>query len=338
MRAWPLLREDSSAGGAGLLRRLAMIRVRVLDGETLLDGDEALLDHAGPKWIDVLEPTEELLARLGQRFGLHKLALEDCMHLDQRPKLEDYATHQFLVLQGFSCGADSIADITLHEVHFFLGKDWLVTVHEKGHDARDLAHKRLDADAKATLGRGVDFVAYLVADALVDRNFPLLDRLVDALEDLEERIFDGPPDQALIQQAFELRRTLVMLRRTLSPQRDVMAMLARPGLPQVQERTTLYFRDVYDHLVRISEQLEATRDLVGNVIEAYHSAVAHRTNDISKQLTIFAALFLPLSFIVGFFGQNFEVLSGPGFLWAMLGLMVAVPAGMGWWFRHKRWL
>lgn len=315
-----------------------MIRVRVYDGGTVLDGDEALLDRPGPKWIDVLEPTEELLGRLGQRFKLHKLALEDCMHLDQRPKLEAYDSHQFLVLQGFSCAEDRLDDVTMHELHFFLGSDWVITVHEKGHDAIAAAHKRIDADPAGTLGRGVDFVAYLVADALVDRNFPMLDRFGDALEDLEERIFSGPPNQALILEVFALRRTLVMVRRTLSPQRDVVGLLARTGIPQVQERTTLYFRDVYDHLVRIYEQLDTTRDLVSNVIEAYHSAVAHRTNDISKQLTIFASVFMPLSFVVGFFGQNFDVLSAKPFLWTMLGVTVTLPLVMRWWFKHKNWV
>jgi magnesium transporter len=315
-----------------------MMRVRVFDGSTVLDGDEALLDRPGNKWIDVLEPDEALLGRLGQRFGLHKLALEDCMHLDQRPKLEAYDSHQFLVLQGFSCADDKLEDVTMHELHFFLGKDWLVTVHEKGHDAIAHAHKRIDADPAGTLGRGVDFVAYLVADALVDRNFPLFDRFGDALEDLEERIFEGPPNQDLILEVFALRRTLVSLRRTLSPQRDVVGLLARPGLPQVQERTTLYFRDVYDHLVRIYEQLDTTRDLVGNAIEAYHSAVAHRTAEISKQLTIFASVFMPLSFVVGFFGQNFEPLGARPFMWGMLAVTVLVPLVMRWWFKHKEWI
>jgi magnesium transporter len=314
-----------------------MLRVRVYDGGTVLDGDEALLDRPGPKWVDVLQPSEDVLQRLGERFGLHKLALEDCLHLDQRPKLEDYGTHQFLVLQGFSCAAESFDDVTMHELHMFLGADWLITVHEKGAEVVALAHKRVDADPKGTFGRGVDFLAYLVADSLVDRNFPLLDRFSDALEELEERIFDGQPGHALLQRAFELRRTLVMVRRTLSPQRDVVALLARPGLPQVSDRTTLYFRDVYDHLVRIYEQLDASRDLIGNVLEAYHSSVANRTNDITKQLTIFASLFLPLSFIVGFFGQNFDVLSQAPFFWTMLGLMVALPTGMVWWFRRKGW-
>ncbi|MEW6434782.1 MAG: magnesium/cobalt transporter CorA [Myxococcota bacterium] len=315
-----------------------MLRVRVFDEGRLQLGDESLLDTPGLKWVDVQEPDEATMGRLAERFGLHRLAVEDCLHLDQRPKLEEYPGHQFLVLQGFTCAPDSLADVTLHELHFFLGENWLITVHERAHAAIEQVARRLESEPAATLGRGVDFIAYLLADALVDWNFPLLDRVNDAIDDLEERVFESKTTPALMQEALELKRTLVLVRRVLSPQRDVVGLLARRGVPHVQEKTTLFFRDVYDHLVRIYEQLDAARDLVGNVVDAYLSVVANRTADVSKQLTIFATLFLPLSFVVGFFGQNFEPLSRPEFFWLMLALMGTLPAAMFWWFRKKEWL
>ncbi|MEW5737807.1 MAG: magnesium/cobalt transporter CorA [Myxococcota bacterium] len=315
-----------------------MIRVRKFHEARLTEGGDELLAAPGLTWVDVEQPDEALLNRLSERFGLHKLAIEDCLHLDQRPKLEEYPGHQFIVLQGFTSAEQSLAEVTMHEVHFFLGPDWLITVHEHSHAAIDQVARRLEADAASTIGRGVDFVAYLVADALVDWNFPLLDRFNDAIEELEERVFDAVPAPSLMQEAMELKRTLVLVRRVLSPQRDVVGLLARHGIAHVQERTTLYFRDVYDHLVRIYEQLEAARDLIGSVVDGYLSVVANRTADVSKQLTIFATLFLPLSFVVGFFGQNFEVLSARGFFWTMLGLMVALPLALFWWFHRKGWL
>lgn len=315
-----------------------MLRVRVYDNGRLLDGDEALLATPGPKWIDVLQPDEGVLNKLGERFGLHKLAIEDCLHLDQRPKLEEYGNHQFLVLQGFSTPTDKWSDLEMHELHFFIGADWIITVHDKSHQAIEQTHKRLEADPANTLGRGVDFVMYLLADALVDRNFPLLDCFNDALEDLEERIFADYPSRDMLQETFQLKRALVLVRRVLSPQRDVVGLLARRGVPQVQERTTIYFRDVFDHLVRIYEQIEAARDLVGSVVEAYLSQVANRTNDVTKQLTIFASIFMPLSFIVGFFGQNFAVLGGTPFFVIMLVTIFALPVSMIFWFRHKDWI
>ncbi len=314
------------------------MRVRVYDPDTGTgqSGGEELLDAKGLKWIDVLEPTEPVLNGLAERYGLHRLAIEDCLHLDQRPKIEQYPGHQFIVLQGFSCVGD-INEITLHEMHFFLGNDWVISVHSEGHEAIAKTHDRLDADLVGTLGRGPDFVCYLIADALVDRNFPLLDQFNDELEELETEIFEKPT-RALLHRAFTLKRNLVQVRRVLSPQRDVVGLLARTGIAHVQERTSLYFRDVYDHLVRLYEQIDAARDLIGNAMEVYLSVVANKTNDITKQLTIFASIFMPLSFMVGFFGQNFDALQGKGFMWISIAICIALPVGMVGYFWKRGWL
>ncbi|MBL8919194.1 MAG: magnesium/cobalt transporter CorA [Myxococcaceae bacterium] len=312
-----------------------MLRVRVFEDGKVLQGGEELLQHAGPKWLDVQDPDEALLNRLGEKFGLHKLAIEDCLHLDQRPKLEEYPGHLFIVLQGFTCPPNAIADAELHELHFFLGPGWLITVHDKAHQAVDQVHKRLDADPSA-IGRGVDFVAYLLADAQVDLLFPLMEQFADAIDQLEDEIFESP-SKDLLQQIFALKRTLVVVRKVMSPQRDVVGLLSRHGSGPISERTTVYFRDVYDHLVRIYEQIDTNRDLLGNAMDAWLSVVANRTNDITKQLTILASVFLPMSFVAGFFGQNFDVLSGQPFFIAMLAAMLLIPLSMALWFRSKDW-
>jgi magnesium transporter len=314
-----------------------MLQVLLLNEAQALTGGEELLDQPGPKWIDILQPTEEVLKRLQDRYGLHKLAIEDCLHLDQRPKLEEYPNHQFIVLQGFTSSPDNVCELTLHEHHFFLGPDWLISVHELPFDGLEQVRQRVRDEPQATMERGVDFMLYLLADALVDRNFPVLDRFNDELEELESAVFENPhPEQ--LQRIFELKRSLVTLRRVLSPQRDVMGFLARRGIPNIQERTALYFRDVYDHLVRLYEQIDAGRDLVGNVMDGYLSMMANRTGEISKQLTIIATIFLPLSFITGFFGQNFEVLSRQEFLWVMLVSVFGLPIALVFWFKRNRWL
>ncbi|MBI3182032.1 MAG: magnesium/cobalt transporter CorA [Myxococcales bacterium] len=306
------------------------------DGRLRAGGAE-LLEAPGIKWIDLTGPDEPTLRVLAHRFGLHTLALEDCLHLDQRPKLEEYPGHHFIVLQSFSTPADKARGLSLVEMHFFLGSEFLITVHAGPTSAVDQAKRRVEEDAPGTIGRGPDFVLYLVADALVDLNFPPLDAIAEELEELETRVF-RLPDQRQLQRAFDLKRDLVVMRRVLSPQRDVVALLAKRALPIVSERTALYFRDVYDHLVRVYEQIESARDLLSNVMDAYLSVVANRTNDISKQLTIFATIFLPLSFITGFFGQNFDVLSGKSFFVLMLALTGLLPAGMLYWFRWRKWL
>jgi magnesium transporter len=314
-----------------------MIQVLILNEGKVLSGGEELLDQPGPRWIDVLHPTEEEMKRLGDKYGLHKLAIEDCLHLDQRPKLEEYPNHQFIVLQGFTTSAQDVCELTLHEHHFFLGPDWLISVHELPFEGLDSVRQRVQIEPQATIGRGVDMLLYLLTDALVDRNFPILDKFNDELEDLESAVFENPKKEHL-QRIFEMKRALVALRRVLSPQRDVLGFLAKRGIPNVGERTALYFRDVYDHLVRLYEQIDAGRDLLGNVMDGYLSMVANRTNDITKQLTIFSTIFLPLSFITGFFGQNFEFLSHRGFFWLMMASVVALPVGLMFWFRSKQWI
>ncbi len=315
-----------------------MIRVTHLsdDGKSLVTGDERLLDHPGLKWVDVEGPTEAVLMPLAERFGLHKLAVEDCLHLDQRPKLEEYPNHLFIVLHGFSCAASDAADLTLHELHFLLGRDFVITVRERPNDAIATALRRFEPDPATTFGRGADFIAYVVADALVDRNFPLIDSFQTEIEGLEERIFEHPEKEQL-QRIFALKRSLVQYRKVLSPQRDVVSALTRNDLPFLQHRTTLYFRDIYDHLIRVYEGLEASREMLSNARDAWVSSMSNRTSDISKQLTVVATIFLPLSFITGFFGQNFELLSSPAFFWIMMVSMFAVPAMMLSWFRYKGW-
>lgn len=317
---------------------MATLKVSLLgeDGKLATGGAE-LLELKGEKWIDMTDPDEASLEPLAKFFKLHRLAVEDCLHLDQRPKLEEFPDHLFMVLHGFGAKGEDVCELELQEMHFFLGSNWLLTVHQTPVHAINEVTRRVQADPGATLGRGADFIAYMVADTLVDDDFPLLDRFSDELEALEDKIFSGSLQRGTIERIFALKRMLVTLRRVLSPQRDVVGLLARRGITHVKERTTLYFRDIYDHLVRLYEQIDASRDLLGNVMDAHLNMVANRTNDVTKQLTIFASIFLPMSVIVGFFGQNFDVLSQPLFFWTMLTAMALLPIVMVLWFRHKNW-
>jgi magnesium transporter len=196
----------------------------------------------------------------------------------------------------------------------------------------------------ALLERGVDFVYYLIASCLVEANFPLLDHITDELEDIEDGVLSTPVQRDLAR-IFELERRLVLMRKVLSPQRDTMVSLARRGDPRVSERSSHYFRDVHDQLVRLNESIEANRDLLGNALDAYLSAVSNRTNAIMKSLTLLSAVFLPLAFIVGFFGQDFEDFPGlprwterDGLMYAMLAMCLGTPLGMLIWFRSRRWI
>ena len=306
-------------------------------------------EHAAPpsagvlRWIDLRSPDASDLELLRERFDFHPLTIEDCARFDQRPKLEEYRDHIFLVTQGFAAQGETIDELELHELHAFLGDRYLVTVHQGDIGALERVWLRLTGDPRL-LGRGVDFIYYLVADGMVDQNFPILDVIADELEGLEDSVLDSPRREDL-QRIFELKHHLVSMRKVLSPQRDVLGLLAKRGDTHLDERTAVYLRDVYDHLVRINESIEANRDLLGNALEAYLSAVGQRTNEVMKYLTIMSAVFLPLAFVVGFFGQNFDdfpFLRGwvhsDALMWTMIAVCVATPIGMLAWFKHKDWL
>jgi magnesium transporter len=257
--------------------------------------------------------------------------------------MEEYRDHLFLVTQGFASRGEKVRELELQELHAFLGERYLVTVHQEEVAALEEVWARVAGDP-AQLERGVDFVYYLIADGIVDDNFPILDRVADELEELQDSVLATPRREDL-QRIFELKRHLVSMRKVLSPQRDVLGLLAKRGDPRVGERTALYLRDVYDHLVRINESIEANRDFLGNAVDAYLSAVGQRSNDIMKQLTILSAIFLPLAFVVGFFGQNFDNLGfvrdwvhSDALMWSMIALCLATPVGMIAWFKHKGWI
>jgi magnesium transporter len=268
-------------------------------------------------WLDLDAPSDADVDTLDDLFHFHPLALEDLRKKGQRPKLEDFDDYMFLVYYGAQApeaGAPPAPDapaeagpaggerIKLEEVHSFISGGFLVTVHDGACKALDEVRERLDAQAP----RSEQFVIYRVLDALTDTFFPLLEGLEDRLERLDEEIFSEPSPEHL-QPLTELRRDLVELGRVATPQRDMLArhiddILEIPGL-QADSRN--YFRDIYDHAIRISDQIDSYRDLLIGSRDAYLSVTSNRLNEISKQLTVVATIFLPLSFVVGFFGQNF---------------------------------
>jgi magnesium transporter len=268
-------------------------------------------------WLDLDAPSEAEVASLQDIFHFHPLALEDLRKKGQRPKLEDFGEYMFLVYYGTQApeggappppdappeaGPDKGERIQLEEVHCFISGDYLVTAHDGACKALDEVRERLHQQPPSS----EQFVVYRVLDALTDTFFPLIEDLEDRLERLDERIFAGASADEL-QPLTELRRDLVQIGRVATPQRDMLArhiddILEIPGL---QKDSRDYFRDVYDHAIRISDQIDNLRDLLLGSRDAYLSVTSNRLNEITKQLTVVATIFLPLSFIVGFFGQNF---------------------------------
>lgn len=288
-------------------------------------------------WLDLTDPGVPETNELREAFSFHPLALEDMLKRGQRPKLEDYGNYMFLVYYG---AGRSEGEARLEEVHAFLSGSYLVTSHQ--HDCPALAEVRERLTQQDP--RSEQFVVYRVIDGLTDSFFPVLERVDDEIEALEGEIFDRTsPDQ--LQRITKLRRELVELRRVAAPQRDLLArgideIVDIPGL-EADSRT--YFRDVYDHSIRISDQIDSYRDLLAGTRDAYLSVVSNRLNQITKQLTVVATIFLPLSFLVGFFGQNFkwlvENINTEAAFWVLgIGSLVLSVIGLLIWFRRGSYI
>jgi magnesium transporter len=286
-------------------------------------------------WLDLRDPGANDSRALQEAFGFHPLALEDMLKREQRPKLEDYGDYMFLVYYGAGSSGDG-EGVALEEVHAFLSGGYLVTSHKRPCAALDEARRRFEAQSP----RSEQFVVYRVLDGLTDSFFPVLDRLDDRMERLDDEIFDrARPGQ--LEEITSLRHDLVALRRIATPQRDLLArgvddILEIPGL-EADSRN--YFRDVYDHAIRISDQIDSYRDLLAGTRDNYLSVVSNRLNQITKQLTVVATVFLPLSFLVGFFGQNFRWLvvnidSAAAFWGLGIGSLLASVVALLVWFRR----
>ena len=302
------------------------------------DAIAGLLERDEYFWLDLTDPGEEEVAALAQAFSFHPLALEDLVKRGQRPKLEDFGEYMFLVYYGAATAANG--GIELEEVHAFLSGGYVVTSHQRRSPALEEARQHFSAQAP----RSEQFVVYRVLDGLTDSFFPILDRLDDRMEQLDGEIFTRPQPRQL-EEITALRRDLVALRRVVTPQRDLLArgiddILEIPGL-EADSRN--YFRDVYDHAIRISDQIDSYRDLLAGSRDAYLSVVSNRLNQITKQLTVVATIFLPLSFIVGFFGQNFSWLvvhvdTAAAFFALGIGSLVLSAIGLLIWFRRGSYI
>lgn len=292
------------------------------------------------RWVDLRSQDLPQLHVLGDKFGFHTLTLEDCANFGQRPKVEEYGGYLFLVIHSLQLNTKDLEQFKLHELHMYVGERYLVTVHEDPIGPLELVWKRVQGDG-ALVRRGADFMAYMISDAIVDTFFPMLDEIADEVEEVEETVIGGAEaNKEHLATIFRLKKILVRLRKVLSPQRDTFGVLAKRSGGPISEKSSIYFRDIHDHLLRINETIDATRDILGNALDAYLWAASQRTNEIMKQLTLLSAIFLPLTFITGFFGQNFEHMpfGSDLMLYSMVAACIFVPAGMVYMFVKRQWV
>jgi len=298
----------------------------------------------GLLWVDLVdEPKEACLSVLRETFGFHPLAVDDALEETHVPKVDDWGQYLYLVLHAVVFDSQKDEPLNTLELDVFLGRNYLVTYQARPVSVVGRVWTACQRDARY-LRRGSVRLLYELVDALVADYMPVVEGMDEAIDQIEDRIFDSP-GHSLLERIFGLKRALLHLRRIIAPQREVLNKLARGDYEVIDAQERIFFRDVYDHLVRLHDIVEGLRDLVGGALDTYLSVISNRMNNVMKTLTVITTLFMPISFLVGFFGTNFFQPVTPLDIWTslpafvlMMVAIVLVPAGMYLWMRKRAWM
>jgi len=294
--------------------------------------------HKDGFWLDIQAPDEHDYALLENEFKFHPLAIEDIKHQDQRPKIDEYPDYNFAVIFVAEWANE---EVVFHEHHLFVGPTYLITVHLDPAPVLSQLQDRIHKSPELTKGQP-GFLTYLVIDALVDATFPTLEIIDEVVDTLEDDITARAGTDSL-DRIYHLKHSVTELRRFLGAQRDLFQRLITHGIHLHQQDMTLYYRDVYDHIVRQYETVDSLRDLLTSAMDVYLSTVSNRLNQTTKALTVIASLFLPLSFLTGFYGMNFtyltQVLETPYAAFAVgVATMLGATLIQLWLFKRRGWL
>ncbi len=291
-------------------------------------------------WINVDGLRQvSVIDQIGKHFGLHPLVLEDIVHTGQRPKMEDFGQYIFLVLKMLSYD-DREKEIVIEQVSLILGAGFVISFQEKIGDIFEPVRKRLREQKGRIRKEGADYLVYSLVDMIVDNYFAILEKLGDRIEDLEDVLIARPGSRSL--QAIQVvKRELLLLKKSIWPLREEISGLERGESPLISESTGIYFRDVYAHTIQVIDTVETYRDMASGMVDTYLSSLSNRMNEVMKVLTVIATIFIPLTFITGIYGMNFQYMPELRWRWgypAVLGLMLLVVLGMLFYFRRKKWL
>jgi magnesium transporter len=296
-------------------------------------------DDGTVTWIDVQGFGDEAkIRRIGEVFSLHPLAIEDVVNVPQRPKAEEYGDQLLLIVR--SVQRRDNATLALEQVSIILGKNYVLTFQERHGTALDPVLNRVRAGKGPIRRRGSDYLTYVVFDTVVDAYYPVLEAVGDVLEELEEVVVSNP-SSGLLRQLNRTKNQLVNLRRSIWPQREAVNSLIRDDSPLITDEVRMYLRDTYDHCVQATEVVEMYREMVTGQVNTYLSSIANRTNDVMKVLTIMASIFIPLTFMAGIYGMNFENMPELQVWWAYPILwcaMIVTAVGMTVYFWRKGWI
>ncbi len=337
--------------------------------EVSIEQIRSLRDEFNRIWVNVDGLGDaELVRVLGETFGLHRLALEDVLCNHQRAKTDEFGDHLFIVIREPTVGANGIVPAAgkagdaappkagqkaLHipgqfdtdQISIFLGTDFVITFQETRGDCLDPVRTRIRQSRGRTCSSGSDFLVYSIIDAIVDAYFPVLETFGERLEELEDRTVENPTKQT-VHQIHAIKRELLVMRRTVWPVREAISTLVRDESPLVATETRVYMRDAYDHLVQLIDVLENYRELGSDLMDIYLSSQSHRLNEVMKVLTVLTTLFMPLTFIVGIYGMNFDrgqPTNMPELGWKygylmVWAVMLAVTSVMLAWFWRRGWI
>jgi len=281
----------------------------------------------------------DIIETLGRQFDLHPLVIEDIVHTGQRPKLEDYGQTLFFVLKMLRYDKQK-EEIEEEQVSLVLGPTWVISFQEREGDVFDPIRERLRTGKGRIRKMGADYLAYALLDAIVDHYFLLLETLGDRVEALGEELVRNPGPKAL-REIHTLKRELLFLRKSVWPLREVISGLQRGESPLFTEPTLVYLRDLYDHTIQVIDTVETFRDMISGMLDIYLSSVSNRMNEVMKVLTIIATIFIPLTFVAGIYGMNFQFMPELGWrfgYFAALGVMAVVAIVMMIYFKRKKWL
>jgi len=297
-------------------------------------------DKPSVTWINVEGLHQvEIVQKLGDCYGFHPLVLEDILNTQQRPKVEDYGDYLYIVLKMLH--NEKSPETVAEQISIILGRNYVISFQEgmEG-DVFDPIRERIRNKKGRIRGMGADYLAYSLIDAIVDNYFVILEKMGERIEDIEEELVKVPTTETL-QGIHQLKREMIFLRKAVWPLREVINTTGKGESPLIKDSTRLYLRDVYDHTIQVIDTIESGRDMLSGMLDIYLSSLSNRMNEIMKFLTIIGTIFIPLTFIVGVYGMNFEFMPELKWRWGyflLLGVMSVIGIGMILYFKKKQWL
>ena len=330
-------------------RKIEKVKIRIIDyDETQLEEKEAktveecfpFKDKPTITWINIDGLHDvETVEKIGKQFGLHPLILEDIANTGQRPKLEDFGNYIFVVLKMLYFDKEK-NELEEEQVSLIFGSNFVISFQERVGDIFEPLRERIRSRKGHVRKSGADYLAYALIDSIVDNYFVILEQLGERIEDAEQELATDPTVETL-QTIRVFKKEMILLRKSIWPLREVANSLERGESPLINESTGIYLRDVYDHTIQIIDTVESYRDMLSGMLDVYLSSISNKMNEVMKVLTIFAAIFIPLTFVAGIYGMNFGFMPELEWHWgyfALLLVMAAIGASMLVYFRRKRWL